>query len=140
MRIKHITEKLPPKIPNYYVSLTVILLYLRTFLGTHQESMVSSFSLICLNTTVGSFNINLVPMHNTYKILCNKNAGLQHERLKFIFLNSHANYLTVNKCVQDRGKSFWFKTCLSHIQKIKAVCDSRPHVLFPTQKNQTLLF
>ena len=106
MRIKHITEKLPPKIPNYYVSLTVILLYLRTFLGTHQESMVSSFSLICLNTTVGSFNINLVPMHNTYKILCNKNAGLQHERLKFIFLNSHANYLTVNKCVQDRGKSF----------------------------------
>lgn len=79
-------------------------------------------------------------MHNTYKILCNKNAGLQHERLKFIFLNSHANYLTVNKCVQDRGKSFWFKTCLSHIQKIKAACDSRPQVLFPTQKNQTLLF
>ena len=102
----HHRKVAPQNTQLLYVSLTVILLYLRTFLGTHQESMVSSFSLICLNTTVGSFNINLVPMHNTYKILCNKNAGLQHERLKFIFLNSHANYLTVNKCVQDRGKSF----------------------------------
>lgn len=85
MRIKHITEKLPPKKPNYYVSLTVIS---EDFFGNTSRKYGFQFLTDLPNTTVGSFNINLVPMHNTYKILCNKNAGLQHEHLKFVFLNS----------------------------------------------------
>lgn len=68
----------------------------------------------------------------TSKILCNENAGSEHERLKLLFPNSHANKFIIQSInvLKTGGNHFGSKHTF-HLQKTKqcGILDPMPHFL-----------